>query len=320
MTPEVEGLWRNVEQQRDQMNWKNLDSIYSYCKRNGIIFQQNVFAIGNSHAAWISSFPPDTIRAEFEEWVAAFAARYPDTRIATVVAEPRHSRPPWSAALGGAGVTGYDWVIEAFRITRKYLPNTILLLEDYNVLSYETDSFLIIANKVKAAGYLDAVGCQGHMLETQKAEVLKANLEKVASLGVPIYITQYDVGIEKDSLQKAVLSQQFPVFWESPYVAGITMWGFVYGKTQNNASGLIKEGADRPAMTWLREYVAKSLIQPMPKGGLRNDGTIQGASTGIGLRQTSGKTTSRPRARTAQDLGNVEFQDMGASWDALGRP
>lgn len=48
---------------------------------------------------------------------------------------------------------------------------------------------------------------------------------------------------------------------ETEYVAGITLWGYIYGNTwiacsdtELGCSGLIKDGADRPAMTWLKEY------------------------------------------------------------------
>ncbi len=43
---------------------------------------------------------------------------------------------------------------------------------------------------------------------------------------------------------------------ETEYVKGITLWGYVYGKTwtTNGNSGLIKDGVERPALTWLKEY------------------------------------------------------------------
>ena len=47
---------------------------------------------------------------------------------------------------------------------------------------------------------------------------------------------------------------------ESEYVSGVTLWGYVYGKTwtTNGNSGIIKDGIDRPAMTWLKEYFAEN--------------------------------------------------------------
>lgn len=58
--------------------------------------------------------------------------------------------------------------------------------------------------------------------------------------------------------------------WEADYVAGITLWGYIYGKTwtTDGNSGIIKDGKDRPAMKWLREYMAseeaKTAKSPFP--------------------------------------------------------
>lgn len=43
------------------------------------------------------------------------------------------------------------------------------------------------------------------------------------------------------------------VFWNTPEIKGITMWGYLYGSTWNQApaSGLIKSTTLRPAMIWL---------------------------------------------------------------------
>ena len=58
--------------------------------------------------------------------------------------------------------------------------------------------------------------------------------------------------------------------WEADYCAGITLWGYIYGRTwtTDGNSGIIKDGKDRPAMTWLREYMktdaAKNAKSPFP--------------------------------------------------------
>ena len=48
---------------------------------------------------------------------------------------------------------------------------------------------------------------------------------------------------------------------EEEHIAGITLWGYIYGKTwascnarEQGCSGIIRDGIDRPAMTWLKEY------------------------------------------------------------------
>ena len=49
---------------------------------------------------------------------------------------------------------------------------------------------------------------------------------------------------------------------ETEYVVGVTLWGYLYGQSLMqcitnpgiNCCGLIRDGEDRPAMTWLKEY------------------------------------------------------------------
>jgi len=54
------------------------------------------------------------------------------------------------------------------------------------------------------------------------------------------------------SYQKA-----FPVFWEHPAVAGITMWGYITGSTWMSGTGTVsKEGVENPSMAWLKNYLA----------------------------------------------------------------
>jgi GH35 family endo-1,4-beta-xylanase len=96
-------------------------------------------------------------------------------------------------------------------------------------------------------------------LESFSAATLSSNLNKVAALGLPIYITEYDVAKTDDQTQLQIYQQQFPVFYNHPSVKGITLWGYVYGATWVTGSGLIQtNGTPRPAMTWLlNNYINK---------------------------------------------------------------
>jgi hypothetical protein len=47
---------------------------------------------------------------------------------------------------------------------------------------------------------------------------------------------------------------------ESEYVAGVTLWGYIYGETPRMSptnTSLIKDGKNRPAMDWLEQYFIK---------------------------------------------------------------
>lgn len=257
ITPENEGKWDAVEFQRGNMNWGAVDRIYDFARSNGIPFKQHTFVWGKQSPQWMNGLSGADQAQEIEEWIRLFCERYPDTEMIDVVNEPEHATPSFIGAMGGAGTTGHDWVIWAFEKARQHCPGSILILNDYNVLRWDTEEFVAIAQKVADAGYLDAIGCQSHGLEDITFAELQQNLARVESVGVPIYISEYDLDIASDSEQERVMAEQFPLFYERPSIEGITLWGYIFGETWVADSGLIRGGQQRPAMTWLMTYLGR---------------------------------------------------------------
>src|SRR5690606_11247976 len=79
ITPENEGKWSSVEGTRDVYNWSGVDRAYNYARNNGIPFKQHTFVWGNQSPSWINNLSAAEQRAEIEEWIRDFCARYPDT-------------------------------------------------------------------------------------------------------------------------------------------------------------------------------------------------------------------------------------------------
>jgi endo-1,4-beta-xylanase len=255
ITPENEGKWGSVEQSRDVYNWTALDRIYAYARQNNIPVKAHTFVWGNQYPSWINNLSASEQAAEIEEWIRDYCTRYPDTAMIDVVNE---AVPGHAPAAYARNAFGDNWIIKSFQLARKYCPNSILILNDYNVTSWNTNEFIALAKPVIAAGVVDALGDQAHGLENFSLADISNNLNKVAALGLPIYITEYDVAKTDDQAQLQIYQQQFPLFYNHPSVKGITLWGYVYGKTWVTGSGLIQDnGTPRPAMTWLMNYLGR---------------------------------------------------------------
>ena len=255
ITPENEGKWGQVEPTRDVYNWSGLDRAYNFAIQNNIPFKQHTFIWGAQAPGWINSLSASEQAAEIEEWIRDYCARYPRTAIIDVVNEAIPGHQP---AAFARNAFGNNWIIRSFQLARQYCPNAILVLNDYNVLSWDTDAFIQLATPVVAAGVVDALGAQSHGLESWSLSDIQSRLNRVAALGLPIYITEYDVARTNDQEQLNILRTQFPMFHDHPSVAGITMWGYVVGSTWVNGSGLIQSnGTPRPAMTWLMNYLGR---------------------------------------------------------------
>jgi endo-1,4-beta-xylanase len=276
VTPENGGKWGSVEATRDVMNWGDLDNAYNAAKNNvlpdgtplPLPFRMHTLVWGSQQPAWITTLPPTDQLVEINQWFAAVAARYPDIDFIDVVNEPLHAPPPYIDALGGAGATGWDWVITSFEMARQYFPNAKLELNEFSV---ENDGnamarYIEIVHLLQARGLIDAVGVQGHAFSTRNtpAATLIANIDRLAGTGLPIYITELDVDGLSDEVQSVEYQRVFPVFWEHPAIRGVTLWGFRIGhwRTAQGAYLVLDNGAEREAMVWLKGYVPAAVLRP----------------------------------------------------------
>lgn len=259
LTPENETKWASIEGTRDVYNWDTVDKQYQYCKDNNFPFKFHTLIWGGQYPSWMNNLSQKEQLEEVTEWFDAVAARYPDLEYIDVVNEalPGHAPAPFKNALGGDGVSGYDWIVKAFIMARERWPQAVLIYNDYNTFQHNTDAFIDLVKKIKAAGApVDAAGCQSHDLNDMSGTAFKTVLEKVHnSTGLPILISEYDINLQDDQLQLKRFKEQIPVMWEADYVAGVTLWGYIYGSTWVDYSGLIRNGVERPALKWLREYM-----------------------------------------------------------------
>jgi endo-1,4-beta-xylanase len=196
-----------------------------------------------------------------QAWMTNFCQRYPNVKLIDVVNEPPpHTMPAYMNLIGGAGSSGYDWIVNAFKWARTACPNAILILNDYNTIEYQTDHdhFISIVKAIKAAGApIDAVGAQGHAASSLSTSTVQGFLDSLASqTGLPVYITEYDINIADDTMQSQVMQSQFTMFWNDTNVKGITLWGYIEGATWETNSGLMtSSGTMRPAMSWLMNFL-----------------------------------------------------------------
>ena len=172
--------------------------------------------------------------------------------------------------LGGGGKTGYDWHIKAFEMAYERWPDAILIYNDYNSLRWDVDAYITLVQTLRDAGApIDAYGNQSHDVDDISSSELSSVLKKQQdALKMPMFITELDINKADDAQQKAQYQKVLPLMWEAPYCAGVTLWGYVLGKTWVDNSGLYSNGKERSAMTWIKEYMetdaAKNAAGPLP--------------------------------------------------------
>jgi endo-1,4-beta-xylanase len=285
VTPGNAGKWGSVEGVQDNYSWTALDTYYNYAMDNGLPFKDHTLVWGNQQPGWISSLDSAGQRAQVEEWIKLVGQRYPSMSMVDVVNEPFHAVPSYAPAIGGTGKTGWDWIVQSFTWARQYCMKGVkLILNEYNVLhdNTVTTTYLRLIDTLRVRNLIDAIGIQGHYFEFRataaaggyvyNVATIKANLERLVATGLPVYISEFDINEPVDSIQLANYQTYFPIFWDNPGVKGITLWGYVQGDMwQVNGYLLRADGSERPAMQWLRTYVASplspTLIAPISGSG-----------------------------------------------------
>jgi len=288
ITAENECKWGSIEGTRGKYNFAGCDAAYKWAKNNGGHFKFHALVWGGQYPSWLPSLSAADTKTAITAWFDAVAKQYPDLEMIDVVNEAiRTSDGKYHSgyastkiieALGGDNNGDYTFVTTAFKMARQRWPKAILIYNDYNTFRWQINEGIDLVKKIKAAGApVDAYGQQAHDLTDMNATEFKAALKKIHDgVGIPLFITEYDIGTDDDNLQKQRYSEQIPEFMNAPYVAGITLWGYIYGSTwtTNGNSGIIKNGADRPAMTWLKQYMASNK-------GVNTTGLLTGTPVGV---------------------------------------
>ncbi|QJD78805.1 T9SS type A sorting domain-containing protein [Spirosoma rhododendri] len=177
----------------------------------------------------------------------------------------------------------FDWVINSFKLARKYFPcETKLVLNEYNAETILADDYVTLVNLLKADNLLDVVGLQAHSFSTRKynasqsfadhTNYLRTQLDKIAATKLPIMITELDIDGNVDStytvttnvavkqaFQKSEYQRIFGLYWNHPSVIGITLWGYLTGHWRTTEEAFLVDacsGQEKPA---LRDYLNNTL-------------------------------------------------------------
>ena len=278
LTPGNAGKWGSVAgsaADTSQWNWKVLDAQYNYAIANHLVYKHHNLIWGSQQPSWISSLDSASQYNWIQTWFMMVGQRYPKIDMVDVVNEPLAGHTPpdgqnghanYIKALGGSGTTGWDWVINAFKLARKYMPATAkLLINDYNIINDTgaTTTYLQIINLLKDRGVIDGIADQGHSGQLQPFDttLLIHNLDRLGATGLPVYISEFDMGNNSDfgtpddNYQLQQYEKYFPPLWRHPAIKGITLWGYIPPTWVTTAYLVNSDGTYRPAFQWLAQFV-----------------------------------------------------------------
>ena len=285
LTCENESKWGNIvtctvssaAEGVEKWNWSACDAHYQWSRDHGVLFKFKALLWTYDFPSCLKNVKGNELKKQVEYWFDAVAIKYPDVAIIDVVNEAikGHAEGDFKnslrSALGSSNSDDYTWVVEAFNMARQRFPNAVLVYNDYNTLTHQKPEFVaLVSYLVQQGAPIDAYGHQAHDLDDyfsghgNSMSGFENNLKDIhnqitlkGGRELQCYITELDISQANDNTQLEIMRGSFPAMWEAEFVSGITLWGFVNGKTWRANAGLVTStGEDRPSMTWLRQYMA----------------------------------------------------------------
>jgi len=276
-SPENSGKWSSVQSsvKSTSYNWSGFDVVSNWGKQTGNPVKFHVLVWGGQQPGDAGSA---TI-SDIQRWFEAVHTRYPNIEQIDVVNEayPTHAPAPYrgvlktAAAANGIPAGDYDWIFQAFKMARKLWPDsskTKLIYNDYNTIEYNNEVTwqVNLAKAAKAQNIpIDGIGLQAHDAWKVSTATVKANIDKIAAVGIPLYVTEYDIGqsgtnktptAADDAEQLRIMKEQMAMFWNHPSIKGVTYWGLKVGATWRDGTGLFYgNGTLRPSMQWLKDWI-----------------------------------------------------------------
>ena len=282
ITCENESKWSSVEGSRGNFNWNGANNAFSYAKQHNFTYKFHALVWGAQYPNWLESLAPAERFAAMTNWFDHAKEQFDVLPMIDVVNEAiglhQKGNPLMKETLGGGGKTGYDWLIKAFEMAYERWPDAILIYNDYNSIQWDINNYITLVQTLRDAGApIDAYGNQSHdVTDISEANLKNALKKQQDALLMPMFVTELDIDKANDAQQEAQYKNVLPTMWEKNYCAGVTLWGYVLGATWVANSGLYRDGEERPAMTWIKEYMqtdaAKNAEGPFP--GTKKEASI----------------------------------------------
>ncbi|KAM3390578.1 hypothetical protein ACQJBY_012275 [Aegilops geniculata] len=242
--------WYSTEWKQNHENYSVPDAMLALAQRHGIkVRGHNVFwDTNNTQMAWVNPLGAEELKAAMQKRLSSVVTRYAGKVIAwDVVNENLHGQ--FYEGRLGANVSA-----ELYGQVAKMDANATLFMNEYGTLEWALD-LTAMASKYAAkmeqirsypgnAGIKLAVGLESHF-ETPNIPYMRATLDMLAQLKVPIWLTEIDVSPKTGPYQAEYLEDVLREGYGHPNVEGMVLWAawhkhgcWVMCLTDNNFTNL----------------------------------------------------------------------------------
>jgi len=260
--------WGYVNPEPGTYRWADADNVISFAQHYNHVVHGHPLIWHRQLPIWIREAPQNSLQGHMREFIHRMATRYgDDVAIWDVVNEPISDEGGYRDSIWYQAM-GEDYIDIAFRQARESDPDGILLLNEYDIAwdTPKTATLFPLLESLQAQGTpLDGVGFQLHIdSEFDKFDEVEANFQRVADMGLDIYVTELDVAIWDNSTGEAEQAQVYErildICLNQPRCKALQIWGFTdqYSWRRNNSPLIFDEDYQpKPAYFSLQERLAR---------------------------------------------------------------
>lgn len=240
-----------IHPKEDSFAWENADKIVEFAVANGMKVRGHTLCWHSQTADWMfqdeegNQVSREVAMARLKDHITAVVSRYKGKVYAwdvlNEVIQDRDTNTifretPWYKIIGE------EYVAKVFEWAHEADPDALLVYNDYNTENPDKRDriYTMLKNLLDAGVPVHAVGLQGHWNITDPTEEnLRASIDKFASLGLKVQVTELDVSIygsrtdtigigftpEREQKQIDLYKMAFNVFREKKDVINsVTFW------------------------------------------------------------------------------------------------
>lgn len=199
--------WYSTEKIQGQENYTVSDAMVKFAKQNGISIRGHNILWDNPkyQPDWVKSLSSEDLRKAAEKRINSVVSRYRGQLIAwDVVNENLHFS-------FFEDMLGENASAKIFSMAYQLDPTTVMFMNEYNTIEHCEDETASAINYIKKLqqiqqypgndGILAAIGLQGRFSPGQpNFAYMRSSLDILASTGLPVWLTEVDVGKDPDQV------------------------------------------------------------------------------------------------------------------------
>ncbi|MEZ4771731.1 MAG: endo-1,4-beta-xylanase [Bacteroidia bacterium] len=215
--------WPYMEPSSGVTDYTDVDYYLNWAQQQGWDLRGHALLWGGNKnwqsPAWLWGLPKDTLMARIERRIKRDVIHYQGIiKEYDVVNEPVHEKVV-------SQITGDTINHLVFKWAREADPSAKLYINDYSIINSGGDRgryHHMVKKLIDQGAPVDGVGVQGHFWDLNPWWAIRMKLDFIASLGLPVKITEYDINPQQknitDQQQAEAFGQMMRIAFSHPSV------------------------------------------------------------------------------------------------------